>query len=73
MSIVRVKPDVQCVVYDSSIASHVPLNPGDEYDDSDFIVKHFGWAFQSDAKAKPSVRARESRVEQATATPGELR
>lgn len=73
MSIVRVKPDVQCVVFDDSIKSHVPLNPGDEYDDTDPIVKQFGWAFQSDAKAKAAGRMRSASVEQATAIPGEFR
>ena len=73
MAIVRVRPDVQCVVFDTSINTHIALNPGDEFDDGDPVVKSFGWAFQSDAKAKASGRHRESRIEQATASPGELR
>lgn len=73
MAIVRVKPDVRCVVYDQRTKSHVSLAPGDEYDDKDPIVKEFGWAFQSDAVATPRRRAVSVDIEQATAAPGELR
>lgn len=71
MAIVRVREDIAAVVYDVTIGQHVALAPGQQYDDSDPIVKQFGWAFQSDAKANPKPRARS--VEQATAAPGELR
>lgn len=73
MPITRVRSDVQAVVYDSTIGQNIALNPGDEYDDGDAIVKQFPWAFQTDAKAAPKVRQREARIEQATAAPGERR
>jgi len=74
MPIVRVKSDVQSVVQDSTTGEMISLRPGDEYDSGDTIVKSFPWAFQSDAKAEPTVgRVRSVRIEQATATPGETR
>lgn len=74
MSIVRVRPDVQATVYDPKSASYVALTPGVEFDSSDPIVKSNGWAFQTDAEAKPGKqRVRSVSVEQATAGPGELR
>ena len=60
MSIVRVRMDVQSVVYDAETEQHVPLRPGDPYDSKDRLVRQFPWAFESD-------------VESATAKPGERR
>ncbi len=73
MSIVRVKADVQSVVQDPTTGEMLSLRPGDEFDHTDAVVKSFPWAFQSDADAKANKRTRSVRIEQATATPGEMR
>ena len=60
MSTVRVKADVQSVVYDRDNQTWVTLRPGDPYDSRDALVREFSWAFESD-------------IESATARPGEKR
>lgn len=73
MSLLRVKPDVACVVYDAESACHVALKPGDEFDSTDPVVRQFPWAFAPDGKAPARERLRGVSVEQATAAPGERR
>jgi len=79
MSIIRVKPDVACSVYDDETDTRIALVPGLEFDSHDPIVKKFGWAFQTDSDAdgdterKARKRTTSVRVEEATANPGEKR
>jgi hypothetical protein len=73
MSIVRVKSDVRATVFDASTGGQVALLPGEEYEDTDPIVKAHRWAFQTDSESDATPRVRSMRVEQATAVPGERR
>jgi len=72
MSIVRVKSDVACSVYDEDTDTRYALTPGMEFDSGDPLVRKFGWAFQIDAEADVR-RQRRTSVEMATAEPGEKR
>ena len=73
MSIIRVKPDVACVVYDADNDFHVPLRGGMEFDSDDPIVSAFADFFESDAAEKRPARKRATAVEMATAEPGAKR
>lgn len=73
MASVKVKPDVQCVVFDERTNSHIALTPGAEFDSGDPVVKANQWAFHPAADAPARRRIVSVGVEQATAAPGELR
>lgn len=73
MSIVRVKSDVVCSVYDDETDTRYALTPGMEFDSDDPLVRKFGWAFQIDSDVDGVKRQRRTSVETATAEPGEKR
>jgi hypothetical protein len=73
MPIIRVKPDVVCVVYDAESDTRVPLRGGMEFDSDDPIVAQFPDMFAVDADEKRAPRKRATAVEVASAEPGTKR
>lgn len=73
MSIVRVKPGIQCVTFDHENQTFVTLTPGVEFDSNDPFVKANGWAFGTDDEREAKGRKVAVRVEDASAAPGSKR